>query len=52
MKPLLIVLVMLSQLAAPQFPQAELSNASIRATLYLPDAKSGTTGAHASTGPV
>jgi hypothetical protein len=41
MKPLLIVLVMLSQLAAPQFPQAELSNASIRATLYLPDAKSG-----------
>jgi hypothetical protein len=41
MKPLLIVLVMLSQLAAPQFPQAELSNASIRATLYLPDAQSG-----------
>ena len=41
MKPLLIVLVMLSQLAAPQFPQAELSNSSIRATLYLPDAQSG-----------
>ena len=42
MKPLLIVtLVMLSQLAAPQFPQAEISNASIRATLYLPDAQSG-----------
>ncbi len=41
MKPLLIVLVMLSQLAAPQFPQAELSSSSIRATLYLPDAKSG-----------
>jgi hypothetical protein len=41
MKPLLIVLVMLSQLAAPQFPQAELSNSGIRATLYLPDAQSG-----------
>ena len=32
---------MLSQLAAPQFPQAEISNASVRATLYLPDAQSG-----------
>jgi hypothetical protein len=41
MKPLLIVLVMLSQLTAPQFPQAELSSSSIRATLYLPDAQSG-----------
>jgi hypothetical protein len=41
MKAWLIVLVMLSQLAAPQFPQAELSNASIRATLYLPDAQAG-----------
>ena len=37
----LIVLAMLSQLAAPQFPQAELSNSSIRATLYLPDAQQG-----------
>jgi hypothetical protein len=37
----LIVLAMLSQLAAPQFPQAELSNSSIRATLYLPDAQEG-----------
>jgi hypothetical protein len=41
MKPLLIVLVMLSQLAAPQFPQAELANSSIRATLYLPNAQAG-----------
>jgi hypothetical protein len=41
MKPLLIVLVMLSQLVTPQFPQAELSNSSIRATLYLPNAQSG-----------
>ena len=37
----LIVLAMLNQLAAPQFPQAELSNSSIRATLYLPDAQQG-----------
>jgi hypothetical protein len=37
----LIVLAMLSQLAAPQFPQAELSNSTIRATLYLPDAQQG-----------
>ena len=37
----LIVLAMLSQLAAPQFPQAELSNSSIRATLYLPDPQHG-----------
>jgi hypothetical protein len=42
MKPLLIaVLVMVSQLAAPEFPQAELSNSSVRATIYLPDAQSG-----------
>ena len=42
MKPLLIAaLVMVSQLAAPQFPQAELSNSSVRATIYLPDAQSG-----------
>ncbi len=42
MKPLLIVtIVMLSQLAAPQSPQAELSNSSVRATIYLPDAQSG-----------
>jgi hypothetical protein len=32
---------MLSQLAATQFPQAEISNASVRATVYLPDAQSG-----------
>jgi hypothetical protein len=37
----LIVLVMLNQLAAPQFPQAELSNSTIRMTLYLPDAQQG-----------
>jgi hypothetical protein len=37
----LIVLAMLNQLAAPQFPQAEISNSSIRATLYLPDAQQG-----------
>ncbi len=42
MKPLLIVtIVMLSQLAATQFPQAEISNSSVRATVYLPDAQSG-----------
>jgi hypothetical protein len=41
MKPLLIVLVMLSQVAAPQFPQAEISSPGIRATLYLPDARAG-----------
>lgn len=37
----LLVLAMLSQLAAPQFPQAELSNSSIRAKLYLPDPQQG-----------
>jgi hypothetical protein len=42
MKPFLTAaIVMLSQLAAPQFPQAEISSSSIRATLYLPDAQSG-----------
>jgi hypothetical protein len=41
MKLWLMALVMLSQPLAPQFPQAELSNASIRATIYLPDAQSG-----------
>ena len=42
MTPLLIVvLVMLTQMAAPQFPQAEISSSSIRATVLLPDAKSG-----------
>lgn len=32
---------MLSQLAAPQFPEAEISNSTVRATLYLPDAQAG-----------
>ena len=41
MRTWLIALAMLSQLAAPQFPQAELSNSSIRATLYLPDPQQG-----------
>ena len=41
MRVWLIVLAMLNQLAAPQFPQAELSNSTIRATLYLPDAQQG-----------
>ena len=42
MKPLLIVtIVMLSQLAATPFPQAEIANASVRATIYLPDTQSG-----------
>jgi hypothetical protein len=41
MRVWLIALAMLSQLAAPRFPQAELSNASVRATLYLPDAQQG-----------
>lgn len=31
----------LSQTAGTQFPQAEISNSRIRATLYLPDAQSG-----------
>jgi hypothetical protein len=41
MRVWLIVLAMLNQLAAPQFPQADLSNSTIRATLYLPDAQQG-----------
>lgn len=35
-----IVLLMLSQ-TTQQFPQAEISNGNIRASLYLPDAESG-----------
>ena len=38
---LTILMLMLSQVASPQFPQAEISNASIHATLYLPDAEKG-----------
>lgn len=38
---LIVILVMLNQLAAPQFPQADLSNSTVQATLYLPDAQSG-----------
>jgi len=42
MKRLLIVtLVMLNQVAAPQFPQAEIANSTVSATLYLPDTESG-----------
>lgn len=43
MKAWLVVLLTLalSQPAAPQFPQADIANARIRATLYLPDAQSG-----------
>jgi hypothetical protein len=38
---LTVLFLMLSQLPNPQFPQAEISNGSIRAILYLPDAESG-----------
>jgi hypothetical protein len=43
MKPWIFfaVLVMLNQSAAPQAPTADVSNASVRATIYLPDAESG-----------
>jgi len=41
MRLFFVALVMLSQLAAPQYPQAEISSSTIRATLYLPDAQSG-----------
>jgi hypothetical protein len=43
MKPLLFAtaLVMLTQVAAPQFPQAELSSSTVKATLHLPDPQSG-----------
>jgi hypothetical protein len=44
MMPRLIVcllLIHLSQPAVAPFPQAEISNARIRATLYLPDAENG-----------
>jgi hypothetical protein len=38
---LIAVGLVLSQAVAAEFPQAEISNAHIRATLYLPDAQSG-----------
>ncbi len=38
---LMVTLVMLNQVAAPQFPQAEIANSTVRATLYLPDTQSG-----------
>ena len=37
---------------AAEFPQAEISNGSIRAKLYLPDAQQATIGGPASIGPV
>jgi hypothetical protein len=41
MRACLVALVVLLQAAVPQFPQAEISNGSIRANLYLPDAEKG-----------
>lgn len=41
MWPILVLTMTLSQTAGTQFPQAEISNSRIRATLYLPDAQSG-----------
>jgi len=41
MRLFFVALVMLSQAAAPQFPQAELSSSTVHATLYLPDAQAG-----------
>jgi hypothetical protein len=41
MKIWLIVLAMLSQSPSPSFPQAEISNARIRATIHLPSAERG-----------
>jgi hypothetical protein len=41
MKAWVIVLLMFSQLATTEFPRAEISNARIRASLYLPDAQTG-----------
>jgi hypothetical protein len=41
MRICLVVLLALGQLAGMQPPQAEISSARIRATLYLPDAQSG-----------
>ncbi len=38
---LFAALVMLNQPAAPQAPTADVSNTSVRATIYLPDAESG-----------
>lgn len=37
----LILVLTLNQLAGTPFPQAEIANSRIRATLYLPDAQSG-----------
>jgi hypothetical protein len=41
MKIWLIVLAMLSQAPSPSFPQAEISNSRIRATIHLPSAERG-----------
>ena len=41
MKAWVIVLLMLSQSPTTEFPRAEISNARIRASLYLPDAQAG-----------
>ena len=41
MRFLLLALVMLTQTASPKIPQAEISNETVRATIYLPSAESG-----------
>jgi hypothetical protein len=41
MRFLLLALVMLTQTASPKIPQAEISNGTVRATIYLPSAESG-----------
>ena len=41
MRVWLTVLLALGQLAGAQVPQAAIANARIRATLYMPDARSG-----------
>jgi hypothetical protein len=41
MKPFLLVLLLLGQMAAPSVPTAEISGGRLRATIYLPNAESG-----------
>jgi hypothetical protein len=41
MKLLVLAVLLITQMAAPSFPQAEISNGRLRATLYLPDKTSG-----------
>jgi hypothetical protein len=41
MKLLVLAVLLITQMAAPSFPQAEIANGRLRATLYLPDKTSG-----------